>query len=110
MCIAEIKRSTKQGKKFMAIFTNCTTGDVKTIHFGAAGMSDFTKHHDIARRERYFNRHRANENWENPFTAGSLSRYILWNKQTIEQSVKDYASHFNFDKVILRLDGKIIVF
>lgn len=94
----------------MAVFKSCKTGDEKTTHFGAAGMSDFTKHHDVERRERYFNRHRAHENWNDPYSAGSLSRYLLWNKDTLEESVKDYASHFKFDKVTLVKDGKRISF
>ena len=28
---------------------------MKTTHFGAAGMSDYTKHKDKARKERYLN-------------------------------------------------------
>ena len=96
MCQVDIKPSPKPGKKKMAVFTDCKTGAVKKVHFGASGMSDFTKHHDIARRERYFKRHNRRENWENPFTAGSLSRYILWNKDTLEESISDFKKRFNF--------------
>jgi len=57
----EIKPSTSKGKKYMAIFYE---GDkkVKTTHFGSAGMSDFTKNKDPERKQRYLDRHRANEN------------------------------------------------
>ena len=30
----------------------------KTISFGSAGMSDFTKHKDTERKQRYLNRHK----------------------------------------------------
>ena len=30
----------------------------KTVSFGAAGMSDFTKHGDTERKQRYSNRHK----------------------------------------------------
>ena len=30
----------------------------KTVSFGAAGMSDFTKHKDTERKQRYLNRHK----------------------------------------------------
>ena len=51
----DIKKSTKKGKKFMAIF-DCD-GNIKTIHFGAEGMSDFTKHKDPKRRANFRARH-----------------------------------------------------
>ena len=84
-----IKPSNKKGKKLMAIFD-----DKKTIHFGASGMSDFTKHKDPKRKERYLKRHKANENWNNPKTAGALSRWILWNKPSLQASIKDYKTRF----------------
>ena len=34
----------------------------KTVHFGAAGMSDFTLHGDEERKQRYLQRHSKNEN------------------------------------------------
>ena len=58
-------------------------------------MSDFTKHNDEDRKKRYLNRHRKNENWEKYMTAGSLSRYILWNKKTLKASIEDYIKRFN---------------
>jgi len=33
------------------------TGGDKVVHFGARGMSDFTKHKDPDRRRRYYARH-----------------------------------------------------
>ena len=61
----------------------------KTVSFGAAGMSDYTKHKDPERKQRYIDRHKKNENWSDPTTAGYLSRWILWAKPTIEESIKD---------------------
>ena len=66
----------------------------KTVSFGAAGMSDFTKHKDPERKQRYLNRHKSRENWNDPTTAGYLSRWILWNKPTIEESIKDTNNRF----------------
>jgi len=90
----EIKPSTSKGKKYMAIFYD---GDkkVKTTHFGAAGMSDFTKHRDEERKQRYLDRHRARENWNDKFSAGALAKFILWNKPTLSASIADYKKHFN---------------
>ena len=78
----------------MAIFENKQTGREKTVHFGAEGMSDFTKHKDPERKERYINRHKKNENWKDPTTAGALSRWILWNKPSLSASIADYKKKF----------------
>ena len=89
-----IKKSTNAKKKYMAIFYD---GDkrVKTTHFGSAGMSDYTKNKDDQRKKRYLDRHKKNENWNDYKSAGSLSRYILWNKPTFKASVSDYKKRFN---------------
>lgn len=58
-------------------------------------MSDFTKHKDVTRRQRYLTRHRGmNEDWNDPTTAGALSRWILWNKPTFNASLADYKRRF----------------
>lgn len=85
----DLKPSTRKDKKFMAIFEDGT----KT-HFGAKGMSDFTIHGDEERKQRYLDRHRKNENWNDFKSAGSLSRWILWNKPTLRASLADYKRRF----------------
>ena len=88
-----IKKSTKAEKKYMAIFYEGHKR-IKTTHFGAAGMSDYTKHKDPERKKRYMKRHRTRENWANYMSAGSLSRWILWNKPSLRASIKDYKKRF----------------
>ena len=91
-----IKISTNAQKKYMAIFRNTKTGHTRTTHFGAKGYSDFTKHKNLERRARYDSRHENNENWDDPFTAGSLSKWILWNKPSITDSIRHYKKKFGF--------------
>ena len=93
MKLISIKQSTKADKKLMATFEN--DGRTKTIHFGSKGMDDFTKTRDEEQKKRYLARHRANENWNKPDSAGALSRWILWNKPTLEASINDYKKKFN---------------
>ena len=88
-----IKKSTNSKKKYMAIFYD-NDKKVKTTHFGANGMSDYTKHKDKSRRKRYLTRHRKREKWDNYMSAGSLSRWILWNKPGFRESVADYKRRF----------------
>lgn len=83
-------------KKFKAVFTN-KEGKKKTIHFGAKGMSDYTIHKDEKRKARYLARHNpkvTKENWSVPDTPASLSRWILWNKKSYNESLKDYKKRF----------------
>jgi hypothetical protein len=91
----EIRDSTNSKKKKMAIFFDKNGEKIKTTHFGASGYSDYTKHKDDERQERYINRHKKNEHWNKPMTAGALSRWILWNKPTLGASIKDYKQKFN---------------
>jgi hypothetical protein len=63
--------------------------------FGAAGMSDFTKHKDKSRRERYISRHKKDLRTNDPMKPGYLSMYILWNKPTIKASLVDYKRRLN---------------
>ena len=90
-----IRKSSKAGKKLEATFSYPDTTRTKTIHFGSAGMADYTIKKDKAQKQRYLDRHRKRENWNLPDTAGALSRWILWNKETREASIKDYKKRFN---------------
>ena len=87
-----ITRSKNKHKKYTAIVQD---GDkTKTIHFGQAGASDYTIHKDATRKERYLKRHRKNENWDDPKTAGFFARNLLWNKPSFEDSFKDLKKKF----------------
>ena len=96
MKLLTIKPSTNKDKKLMATFDNG-----RTIHFGSTGYMDYTKYYKQdpklakQKKESYLARHRVNEDWNNPQTAGALSRWILWNESTIEASVKDFKNRFN---------------
>lgn len=91
-----IRRSTNPHKKYMAVFRHSKTGQTRVTHFGAKGYSDFTKHKNTKRRARYVSRHTKNENWNDPFTAGSLSKWVLWNKPSLIKSIHDYKNNFGF--------------
>ena len=93
MKLKTLRKSLKSAKKYDAVFET-EEGREKVVSFGAAGMSDFTLHHDEARKERYLNRHRKNEHWDKPDSPGALSRYILWNKKTVKASLRDYKKRF----------------
>jgi hypothetical protein len=83
--------SPKPDKKYRAVFSNGQHTD-----FGSRGMDDYTKTHDKDQRERYLTRHRRHEDWNNPRTAGSLSRHILWGESTsLQQNLADFKRRFS---------------
>lgn len=90
-----ITPSDRAGKKFKAYFSDDKTH--KTIHFGAEGMSDYTLNKDPARRLRYLDRHRKREDWNTPYTAGSLSRWILWETTSLTHNIALFKKRFNLD-------------
>jgi len=91
--LISIKRSTKSGKKLMATFE--TNGRKKVIHFGQASASDYTKHSDRTRRNRYIFRHLKDYRTGDPSRAGFLSMFVLWNKPSLQASIADYKRRLN---------------
>lgn len=78
--------------KYLAVFDD---GD--KVKFGAIGYEDYTQHKDKDRKRLYLNRHKKREDWNDPKSAGALSRWILWNKPTLEASIKHYVKKFSMD-------------
>lgn len=84
-----IQRSKRKDKKFDAIIEG-----KKTVSFGAKGYADYTMHKDPERKQSYVRRHRKNEDWTDPRTAGFYAKHVLWNKPTLQESVKDINKRF----------------
>jgi hypothetical protein len=68
-----ITNSDKSDKRLKAIFSNG-----KTVHFGLKGGSTYIDHKDKKKRANYLARHKVRENWDDPYSAGALSRWLLW--------------------------------
>ena len=91
----KIVKSHLPDKKLDAIFTY-DDGKTKVVPFGASNFSDYTIHHDKDRRQRYITRHSKNEQFNNPMTAGSLSRWILWGDSiNLETNIRSFKKKFN---------------
>ncbi len=86
----KLSRSEKPDKKFKVVV------GLKTIHFGSKGMSDYTINKDPNRKRLYIKRHKARENWSKSgiLTAGFWSRWLLWNKPTLDESIRDIEKRF----------------
>ena len=88
-----IKPSTKKDKKMMAIFEN--GNKKKTVHFGSAGMDDYTLKGDKEQKKRYRQRHKKDK-LNVADSAGSLSWNILWGNTTSRrENIKEYKKKFN---------------
>ena len=95
MLFAELQKLNKGDKKYAVIVFDMKQGTFKTIKFGARGYEDYTIHKNDKRRELYDRRHSVTQDWSNPLTAGFWSKWILWNKKTIAESIKDIENRFN---------------
>ena len=86
-----ITKSKKPDKKYDA-----RVDGTKTDSFGQKGASDFTKHKNTDRKERYIDRHKAREDWtkSGAKTAGFYSKHVLWNKPTLKESIDDINKRF----------------
>jgi hypothetical protein len=97
--LLSIKPSTNKNKKFDALFD--INGIKKSVSFGSAPNKDYTIYskEDKAlaeqKKKAYIARHKVNEDFNNPLTAGSLAKNILWNKPTIKESIADFKKKFN---------------
>ena len=90
--IIELYKSTQPNKKYTVKVND------KTIHFGDSRYKDFRTFGEdrYKRKENYIKRHQVNENWNKDGieTAGWWSRWLLWNKPTLEQSIRDVEKRF----------------
>lgn len=93
-----LQKSDNPKKKFMV-----TLGDSK-IYFGASGYSDYTQHKDPIRKRRYILRHRVNEIWTKSgiSTPGFWSRWLLWNKKSLPESINHIQKKFGI-KIVPKL-------
>ena len=71
----------------------------KIISFGDSRYQDYTIHKDSDRKTNYLSRHKTNENWSltGIKSAGFYSRWILWNKTTLDNSIRDVNQRFNIN-------------
>ena len=83
-------KSKKPDKKYDARIDGS-----KIVSFGQNGASDFTKHKNTDRKERYIDRHK-NEGWikTGAKSAGFYSKHVLWNKPTLKASIDDTNKRF----------------
>jgi hypothetical protein len=97
-----IKLSDRPDKRYMAVFYD-KNKKLKTTHFGYAITdndikkygSTYIDHKNDTLKEAYIARHKVNEDFNDYMSAGSLSRYILWEKKSLRDAISDYKKRFS---------------
>ena len=105
MKLLKVVRSNNKSKKWTAIFL--VDGRERRISFGASGYRDYTLLNDKTSKfylpnksdrdvvkASYIRRHEKRENFNDPLTAGSLSRWILWDKPTFKGALRAFKKRF----------------
>ena len=86
----QIHHSTNAGKRYVAIFS-----DGQRVHFGSSNGRTYIDHHDVTKRANYIARHRVRESFNNPRSAGSLARWLLWGPfKTLDGNRKFFMKRF----------------
>ncbi len=87
-----LEKSKSKNKKFKI-------SNGKTINFGDSRYDDFTLHKNPNRKKLYLARHKKRENWNKSGinTAGFWSKHLLWNKNTLNKSIKNIEDRFRIN-------------
>lgn len=94
--LLRIVPSENRLKKYDAVFS-----DGKVVSFGGrredgTPYDDYLNSGNRMKREAYIARHRVEEDWTNPYTAGTLSRYLLWgNSRSLSKNLAEYRKRFS---------------
>ena len=91
----KLEEADDKKHKYIVTLKNQKTDRLNNIKFGAYGMDDFTITKNEEQKMRYIERHRKRENWNDPSTAGFWSYWILWNKPTLQASLKETLKKYN---------------
>ena len=109
MYYVKLIRSPNQLKKYRAIIY-INSKKYKYVDFGQYGASDYTIHKDYDRMIHYLSRHThktdwknvrsinllrsSKEDWDNIFTAGFWSRWLLWSLPSLRDAKKLISKKF----------------
>ena len=95
--LIRIEPSNNKNKKWSAFFN--INDKEKKVDFGYKSKkdtkNDYTLHNDKQRRKNYLIRHKKDLNTNQPYRAGYLSIFILWNDKSLEKSINIYKSLLN---------------
>src|SRR5210317_1238790 len=94
----QLKKSSKEDKRYTAIFFDNNRKKIKTVQFGLKNGSTYIDHKDEGIRDAWIARHSVTGDWTKPDTASSLAYHLLWNKTSLSVSYNAYLKKFNLEK------------
>tara|TARA_R110000851_G_scaffold146204_2_gene285818 strand:+ start:4031 stop:4342 length:312 start_codon:yes stop_codon:yes gene_type:complete len=101
MFLLSILKSNKPDKKYTATFckcekrNSCAGSNHLVKHFGSKGSTTYLDRKDETLKKNYIARHEVNENFNDPLTAGSLSRWLLWGPTTnLKKNIEIFKKKF----------------
>lgn len=102
MWLLSVKPSTRENKRYMATFclckkkNDCGGCNHKTTHFGQPEATTYADGASEEKKKSYLARHSKSpgEDWNDPTSAGSLSRWLLWSKRSLREAIKEFKKKF----------------
>tara|TARA_R110002153_G_scaffold73462_3_gene191709 strand:- start:1626 stop:1913 length:288 start_codon:yes stop_codon:yes gene_type:complete len=94
MKLLKVTASENKNKRYSAHFKK-DDGKIKVVSFGSPDHDNFIIHKNEKRKKAYLARHKNDLRTNDPTRAGYLSYYLLWNKKSLKESIKDYKQKFN---------------
>ena len=86
--------SNKPNKKYTIVIYN--NGRKKSIHFGSKSIEDYTQHRSKNKKAKYLEKHQENTN---PYSVAFWNQHLLWNKPSIDESIKDIKKKHNIHTI-----------
>jgi hypothetical protein len=95
MKLRNIERTPNNKKAFVATFIK-PNGKEKIQRFGTTSNYVLNPSKTEQDKKAYIARHKMRENFNDPMSAGSLSKHILWgDSRVISKNIKDFKKKFN---------------
>ena len=99
LIIKDNTNAPKDKKRLIAFFI-MKNGKTKKVKFGMyKSAGTFSDGATQEKRNQYISRHQKRENWNDIFSAGSLSRFVLWEFRSNNDIEKFYNRKFKIPKV-----------
>ena len=93
MKLIKIQRTPNEPKEFKAVFD--VNGRTKTTRFGTSSNFVLNPNKTIRDRTNYIKRHQVNEDFNDPTSAGALSRFVLWgDSRSLKKNISAFKKRF----------------
>lgn len=94
MKLEKVERTLDNKKAFKATFIK-ENGKKKITRFGTGSNFVLNKKKTEQDKINYLKRHKVNENWNDPTSAGSLSKNLLWgDSRNMKSNLRDFKTKF----------------